>query len=785
MGNENSKSHEPTKNGTIPEKHGNGSVNGVSASITSNGLDFNGETVVKTNGGPLSLNHTIDLTEPDCVVVESVAQKAEAPVISETPAIPATPANPEPPATPATPEPPATPATPEPPATPATPATPEPAAKKEEAKKNKGEKARGFGSMFKKKPGPPAEPVEKIQEKEIPNGNPTDVSVPAAEPQPESGSIGDEAATTIVAEHREDLENLRQKAEVSTQTDTESKADISTQTGDDDDDDTVIVETAETVVMAEEVFEETAGEDPRGDETAEISIEEVVVMGNDVYEYIVFRAEQVEITENFEISHVKTDVPEMPEISAEPELTPNKSITECEIVTGDNNVDEAAPSESFSLPKVVADCVNAVFAADSDSAAVNTSQPRVAEVITKDNIEEARDVSSDAVLIKVAEPEYNAVTPEAGKANDPPSLDEKPVTMVAEAITEVVCEEPNPTSANRVEELSDAVATQILVKEESAHEEVNAEDAVKVNDDASSIELISFEELLEDILNSPDNEVKCIPEVIATGETSTVGEDVIVHEGTVEEANPGIVKDKTEMILEAAIDVLSLEFSAITPQDPATDIDLHLEEEVIVATYFMPLSEGLDPGLTISEEPTAEELNEEAMEALSDEFEAVPGSVEDDTGGEVTSSSDPVGIKTKASDDVLLVTGESQPHVSVQEELVAPSVVAVEEPTDPSPVVSEEPVEQSASPLESQMIVVIVGTAVDEVTEEAIHEMDDSGDVSTTVAVNTKDSEIVASDELMAECVEAVLETIVEEIIVEDVTAECNLVTTVVDHRKL
>ncbi|TMS16145.1 hypothetical protein E3U43_013438 [Larimichthys crocea] len=50
--------------------------------------------------------------------------------------------------------------------------------------------------MFKKKAGPPAEPVEKIQEKEIPNDNPTDVSVPAAEPQPESGSIGDEAATT-------------------------------------------------------------------------------------------------------------------------------------------------------------------------------------------------------------------------------------------------------------------------------------------------------------------------------------------------------------------------------------------------------------------------------------------------------------------------------------------------------------------------------------------------------------------------------------------------------------
>ncbi|XP_019129485.2 breast carcinoma-amplified sequence 1 isoform X9 [Larimichthys crocea] len=184
MGNENSKSNELTKNGTIPEKHENGSVNGVSASITSNGLDFNGETVVKTNGGPLSLNHAIELTEPDCVVVESVAQKAEALVISETPETPATPEKP------ATPEPPATPATLEPPATPA---TPEPAVKKEEAKKNKGEKARGFGNMFKKKAGPPAEPVEKIQEKEIPNDNPTDVSVPAAEPQPETANLNPES----------------------------------------------------------------------------------------------------------------------------------------------------------------------------------------------------------------------------------------------------------------------------------------------------------------------------------------------------------------------------------------------------------------------------------------------------------------------------------------------------------------------------------------------------------------------------------------------------------------
>ncbi|TMS15825.1 hypothetical protein E3U43_013118 [Larimichthys crocea] len=159
----------------------------------------------------------------------------------------------------------------------------------------------------------------------------------------------------------------------------------------------------------------------------------------------------------------------------------------------------------------------------------------------------------------------------------------------------------------------------------------------------------------------------------------------------------------------------------------------------------------------------------------------IPLSLESSTGGEVTSSND-----LKQSDDVLLVTGEFQPHVSVQEELVSPSVVAVEEPTDPSPV---EPVEQSASPLESQILVVIVGTTVDEVTEEVIHEMDNSGDVSTTVDINSKDSEIVASDELMAECVEVVFETIVEEIIMEDITAECNLVTTVegstVDHRKL
>lgn len=218
----------------------------------------------------------------------------------------------------------------------------------------------------------------------------------------ESGSSGDEAAAMIVAEHREDFEYLRQKAEMSTQTDRKAEADISTQTGEEGDDNTttniagpveeVVAATEEdqlneSVVIAEEAVEEMTDQEPRENQTAGIIIEEVV-MENIIYENLVFRAERVEVTDNFEITHIENYNPEEervqetePEVAAEPE-----SIKEGEIAVEETHFEETVTLEIASLPKVVADCVEVVFAAVSEStdfAVVNTSEPSVDEVITE------------------------------------------------------------------------------------------------------------------------------------------------------------------------------------------------------------------------------------------------------------------------------------------------------------------------------------------------------------------------------------------------------------------
>ncbi|GAA6216689.1 breast carcinoma-amplified sequence 1 isoform X1 [Lates japonicus] len=893
MGNENSKGSELTKNGTIPEKHENGSVNGLSATIISNGLEIevNSETTVLQNGEPLSLNLSTDSVEPDFVVVESDAQLAEAQIVPEIP---------------------------------------EPPIQKEEVKKSKQEKGRLFGKMFKKKAEPPAD-VESVQEKETSKDDQTDSpeSPPAVEPQPELNSSGEEATTKIIIEHQEEAGHPHQKAETSTQTDRKTEADISTQTGDDDDttvnsegpvEVVVITESAKTeedlldesaITIAEEAVEETANTEPSDNQTAEIIFEEVVVTENNVYENIMFRAERVEVTDNFEISHCN---PEEESING----------PEDKMLVEENKSEETVPLEvSSSLPKVVADCVEAVFAAVSESTdytAVNTSEPQpeplpgADEVITEDNGEGAEDMSADVMLIETSEPEPNVVTPEAGEENGVPPLDEESVTTVMETISEAAHEETDPTPANHdtsVEEPPALLETEIVIMEESAHEVVTSDDTVAVGDvpeiseqDPPANQDTSVEELpallKTEILIKEESahEEVTTDDAVAVGDVPEMSDqDKLSPETDKEpetadksEPSPAIISEDDEVIAEAAIDVLSQEFepNATTPQEPAADNGSPVEEEVITVTVFVPLSGEQEISLTIPEDPveetiipfkdqTAEEMNEEAIEALSNEIETVPESLEEATTIQVSSTEevDEVAIseepleesdmaegKTEESEDVLAqtestetseripliseepaeeipspcdedtttemlesivesvveaiseklevteniveepenvhvdappmeATEESEPCVSVQEELMeenvsqtetlledpdkdVPPVADVEvlesiEPTDANPVDSEERVEESEPQPNSEVLMLILETTEDKVTEEIPHKTDNSGDVS---GVTEENSEV---ETLTLDCVEAVLESIVEGIIAEE--AECNLAT--------
>ncbi|XP_019205036.1 breast carcinoma-amplified sequence 1 isoform X6 [Oreochromis niloticus] len=177
MGNEQSVNiEELSKNGTIPEKHENGTVNGISIEVTSGGLEINGksETTVCQNGKAHSLNSAIQSTDvigksecqPDIVQDVSEAPDAKIQAVSEAPDAKIQ----------------------------AVSEVPDTNTQKEEVKKSKGEKGRHhFGKLFKKKSEPKAE-AETVEEKEkeTQREDQTDVSVPPTEPQQETANLNQE-----------------------------------------------------------------------------------------------------------------------------------------------------------------------------------------------------------------------------------------------------------------------------------------------------------------------------------------------------------------------------------------------------------------------------------------------------------------------------------------------------------------------------------------------------------------------------------------------------------------
>ncbi|XP_035501873.2 breast carcinoma-amplified sequence 1 isoform X2 [Scophthalmus maximus] len=150
MGNEHSNHKELSQNGKAREKSRKISVNGVTANIKFNGVgnDVDGETVVHQNGEPFSLILATESPEPDFVIVESDCQPAEAEVISEVS---------------------------------------EAIVHMAKLKKGRSEKVSLLDKMFKKKAEPPVD-VESVQQAETSNEDQTDVSPPAAEPQPETAT---------------------------------------------------------------------------------------------------------------------------------------------------------------------------------------------------------------------------------------------------------------------------------------------------------------------------------------------------------------------------------------------------------------------------------------------------------------------------------------------------------------------------------------------------------------------------------------------------------------------
>lgn len=439
-------------------------------------------------------------------------------------------------------------------------------------------------------------------------------------------SNGDKAKAPIVAEHRQDSQNVYHKTDTATQTEWKTEGDASTQTGDYDEETTTAgpvegvasMETATTegyslsqsvVVIAEAVFEETADEEPLDNQT-EIIPKEAVIMENNAYENIAISGEWVEIIDKFEFNHIKNSedrrLDETDPKRAEP--NPNELIIVGETkVAKENNAEETVPLE---IPSGMADCVEAVFTAVShfpDFAVVKPADPNAAEVITEGNSEGAKDVSADGLLIDTTELKSNGLNPEDGEANCILYPDDEPQREV--------CEDATPANLDM---------TGIPLKVQYACEKATTDDVLEGEDGQEK-----SEELI--IASSPSSELNSIEEYISdVDETAEVSDDSIADDGleTAEEIepSPAIFKGHAVETPEAAIENLFQALKAITAPEPAVDIGILLEEEIAIATMFVPLSGEQEENLTIPEEQKetfSGEVNEEGIDVLSSRIEAI------------------------------------------------------------------------------------------------------------------------------------------------------------------
>ncbi|XP_054912955.1 breast carcinoma-amplified sequence 1 isoform X2 [Poeciliopsis prolifica] len=155
MGNEQSASEEVTENGIIPEKHENGSVNGISASITLNGLeaDVKSDVTVHQNG-KLQSPKLETKAELDNVTPEPELEPAPTESVSET--------------------------------------TDSPPTDTEPVKKHK-EKSHGFGKFFKKKDRKVEEKTEVLEKETISSEEQLDASQLHIEPQQETANVKQES----------------------------------------------------------------------------------------------------------------------------------------------------------------------------------------------------------------------------------------------------------------------------------------------------------------------------------------------------------------------------------------------------------------------------------------------------------------------------------------------------------------------------------------------------------------------------------------------------------------
>lgn len=500
----------------------------------------------------------------------------------------------------------------------------------------------------------------------------------------ESGCSGVEATAVIIAEHKEDsiYAQYHKAGMVSTSTQTERtpQADISTQTGDHDEEEAGIkISASEEDSLYASV--DVIPQDVVDNQAAGIILEEVLLLENSVFENIVFRAEQVEGGGSSEIN---TALDETELQHNESQL--NETALESEIFA-ENNIHELYSD----LPEVVADCVRAVFAAVTEFphfATITPLEPHGEEVITEDKNEGAEDMSADRTLIKTTGPESNAVTPEDGEVNSVPLQVYVPVMENTEKAAGA---ELDPIRANQdelIEELSfyDETHQRGLIEMDAAHEEVTAVDALAFQDtpELSIVgrvpnELFIFWGLPEDVMAS------FRPEAVQEAEPS-----------------PITVRNPAAETLQAAMEALSRELSAIVSLEPEMESDDPLKEEVIVPTTSEPLSGEQDANL--SWEPCGidfDKVNEDSKETfmLTMDFAGNPNLSDELIAGEEHPKNDVGSDDVEPTSELIANIIGADVNTEVRGEFIANACLETCEEAEASPAIVKSNAEEATNPV--------------------------------------------------------------------------------------
>lgn len=393
----------------------------------------------------------------------------------------------------------------------------------------------------------------------------------------ESGLGGDRASSVIVAAFRKAAAHARfrkaDKVSTSTQTENSANADVSTQTGDNKSGAAEEAAPMKTSASDRDLrigFANRIPEDAADNQTAAAISEEAMFFEDSVFEDIVLRAEQPHVSDRSGMNKTLD--------GTEPrrESKFRESITESDF------------HDLYSgLPKVVADCVRAVFSAVVEFphfAPVAPSEPHGEEVHTRKWSEGAEDL-----LIEIG-----AESPEVGEVFCVPLQVYLPVM---ENIEKAFWEE-----LDCQEELIDDVFLPDMT-----------------------------EPVVPDVVDPNRDEVAAagartrLPQLAAVGKVST---ELIAIEGlpegvmttlgleTVQEAQQAgsTVQNHAVDALQAAMEALSRELSAIVSlETEEVDCDEATKEEETIGAAFQPLPGRPDANLFISEVPHVSVFDEEML----------------------------------------------------------------------------------------------------------------------------------------------------------------------------